>query len=137
MVEPSVKKEAIRSYLELNVPSALSGASLLAIDEFVSKPISDFDSRICIVFNPSGTFDYNSTGDLFAVRFQLPGESEPEKYNDVIYPIVRNFDPSSVGATELSVAYGNTYPFETENGQTGYCEYVIDLISQIDDCEGE
>lgn len=138
-MNPRDKKIAIRDYLYENVNVALSSVvpPLLEIEEFLMLSNSDHENRVCYVFNPMGSRLGTRNDDFFSVRFQLPGEKDPDKYNDVILEIIDSMDPSIIGVNYIDVHYGNTYPYQYDNGQTGYCEYVLECKKDIDDCEGE
>lgn len=134
---PGEMKKEISFYLETVVPPAIANAlpdPLLAIDRFETFVTSDEDSRVCSVFNPGGDRLVDDNVDFFAVRFQLPGEWDPDKYNDIILPLLVDFDPSKIGSLYIEVGYGNSYPHQSENGQTGYCEYLLKSVRFLQKC---
>jgi len=130
--------DMLKTYFSTNVPAVLVTNGLKPIEKFLSEPCDASQQRQLAVYPSDGDDTETMVNDGYVVVLQLPGEQNPQKWNSVIYPIVRKFDPKLVGYTSKQTSHSTWFPGESDDGGGGSFVIFEMKFSRINDsCDME
>ncbi len=131
--------EILRDYFETVVPPLLSARGLKPVEKFLSEPADDVDEIQLSVYSSDGADPESGFSDGFLVEMQLPGVSNPVKYQSALYKkAIRAVDPKLIGAITKDTTYSVWYPGEIGGGgSSAFVVFEMRFAGESDDCEQE
>jgi hypothetical protein len=133
--------EVIKDYLELTVPPALLAVTPTPptpIDKFLGEIVSNPDQNQIAVYMGDGNFGDAAGIENIMITVQLPTVATPLEHHNVVWKILKAFDPSTAGATTKSGEYLGWYPGEPGGGGGGsVVHYAISLSEELTDCDND
>lgn len=125
----------IKTYLSAKVPPALSLAGLVGVDDFLEYPPDESDAIQIGTYLAEGAAAIATKSESFIVKCNLAGQIRPDQYLSILWPILLDFDPSSIGFIDREAAHITYYPGERGQGSTALIFFEIHFTAPCDDGE--
>ena len=126
----------IKDTLAAELPTALTGASLLDFEEYRVGSPADPDKRILGVYMAPEKYTVNERLVIMVVHVQIPGILDfDQNYHSVIWDtILKNITPGLVGMENIDDFTADPFPVEPRDSSTMNM-YVLSFTSSLDDCD--
>ena len=124
-----------KTYLETNLPAALTAAGASSIDAYELDPPTDPDVRTVAIYPGDGIRQVDFSTETFIIQVQLPGELTPRAHHKAVQKVIQAFPVNTVRANSVELNFSMYYPGEVIDGGGGcFIIYQVTLLDTLDDC---
>lgn len=125
----------IKDTLAATLPALLSAAGLDDFDDYISGPTRDEEKKELAVYKESSLDATDQAVLSYTIQCQLTGVLDPDLYDDIILPVIREkITPSLIDIERRDQVGSDVWPADV-NRATSFIYYSLIFNQSLDDCD--